>query len=145
MKKTCLLTVLFLLSAGLSSFGQKSDPLLSKCVLNAGNNTRYLKDFRVQLGPSGKPTPPRFKAKISLWKNTTYRFTMCNSDNSKGQLILSLNDESNRIILSSYDKNMGKIYPYVDFVCNKSGIYQVYYDFTDGQQGSGVGVVSMIK
>ena len=145
MKKTFFLTLLFLLTAGLLSFGQTPDQLVSNCVMNAGSNTKYLKDFRVQLGKSTSPALLRFKANISLWKNTRYRFSMCNSKDSEGELILNIKDESNKIILSSWDKNSGKTYPYVDFICNKSGIYQLYYDFTNGQQGSGVGVVSMIK
>ncbi len=63
----------------------------------------------------------------------------------KVSLILSIKDDSNKVILSSFDKKTGKTYPYVDFICNKSGIYQLNYDFTNGQQGSGVGVVSMVK
>jgi hypothetical protein len=145
MKKTNILILLFVLTCGFLSFGQTDDPLVSKCAMNAGTNAKYLKDFRVQLGKSSTPGVLRFKANVSLWKNTRYRFSMCNSEDSKGQLILNIRDESDRIILSSYDKNNDKIYPFVDFVCNKSGIYQLYYDFTDGQQGSGVGVVSMIK
>jgi len=82
---------------------------------------------------------------MSLWKNTKYRFTMCNADNSKGQLFLSIKDNSNKQILSSFDKKTGKIFSFVDFECQKSGIYQICYDFLNGQQGSGVGVVSMIK
>ena len=82
---------------------------------------------------------------MSLWKNTKYRFTMCNADNSKGQLFLILKMKLIKLVLSSFDKKTGKIYPFVDFTCNKSGIYQLSYDFTDGQQGSGVGVVSMVK
>ena len=87
----------------------------------------------------------RYKANMSLWKNTKYRFTMCSTEDSKGQLILSIKDDANKIILTSYDKKTGKTYSFVDFVCNKSGIYQLNFDFTDGQQGSGVGVVSMVK
>ena len=134
-----------LLLIGLMSFGQTTDPLVSNCVMNVGINTKYLKDFRIQLGKATTLNELRYKANISLWKNTKYRFSMCNSEDSKGKLILSIKDESNKIILSSYDKNSGKTYPYVDFTCNKSGIYQLNYDFIDGQQGSGVGVVSMIK
>ena len=82
---------------------------------------------------------------MSLWKSTKYRFTMCNAENSKGQLILIIKDEANKVILSSLDKKTGKVYSFVDFECQKSGIYQISYDFIDGQQGSGVGVVSMLK
>jgi hypothetical protein len=143
MKKIYLLSLL--LMTGLLSFGQTADPLVSNCVINAGTDARYLKDFRVQLGKASATAEPRYKANMSLWKNTKYRFSMCNSEDSKGKLILNIKDESNKIVLSSYNKTSGKIYPYVDFICNKSGIYQLNYDFTDGQQGSGVGVVSMIK
>ena len=143
--KKYLLTFSLLLSIGILVSGQSSDPLVSNCVMNAGNDAKYLKDFRIQLGKAAAQNELRYKANMSLWKNTKYRFTMCNAEESKGQLILSISDDANKVILSSYDKKTGKTYPFIDFVCNKSGIYQLRYDFTDGQQGSGVGVVSMVK
>jgi hypothetical protein len=143
--KKYIITLSFLLLPGVLSFGQTSDPLVSNCVINAGANAKYLKDFRVQLGKAANKTEFRYKANMSLWKNTKYRFSMCNADNSKGQLILSIKDDANKLILSSYNKNTGTPYPYVDFTCNKSGIYQLNYDFINGLQGSGVGVVSMVK
>ena len=82
---------------------------------------------------------------MSLWKNTKYKFTQCNAENSKGQLILVIKDDANKVVTSSYDQKTGKIYPTIEFICNKSGIYQLSYDFVDGQQGSGVGVVSMVR
>lgn len=144
MKRTIFFFILLVCGCLLSS-AQSSDPLVSGCVLNAGSNTKYLKDFRIQLGKTSDLNEFRFKAKMSLWKNTKYRFSMCNGDNSKGKLIITIKDETNKLILSSYDKKTGKVYPYVDFTCNKSGVYELNYDFLDGQQGSGVGVVSMVK
>ena len=142
-KKVITLTILFIF--GFMSYGQVTDPLISNCATNAGANAKYLKDFRIQLGKALSQSDLRFKTNMSLWKNTKYRFTMCSAENSKGQLILSIKDDTNKIILSSFDKKTGKIYSFVDFECQKSGIYQISYDFTNGQQGSGVGVVSMIK
>ncbi len=139
------IVILTFLLIGVVSFGQTADPLVSNCAINAGANAKYLKDFRVQLGKAANPNELRYKANMSLWKNTKYRFTMCNADDSKGQLILSIKDETNKVIISSYDKTSGKTYPFIDFTCNKSGMYQLNYDFTNGQQGSGVGVVSMVK
>jgi len=140
------LTSLFLLIiTGIMAAGQSSDPMVSNCVMNAGPDARYLKDFRIQLGKVSIPGDPRYRAQMSLWKNTKYRFSMCNSEDSEGKLYLSLKDDANKIVLSSYDQNTGKIYSFIDFICNKSGIYQLSYDFTGGQKGSGVGVVSMIK
>ena len=143
--KRFLFTISLLLSIGLLLTGQSSDPFVSKCVMNAGNDAKYLKDFRIQLGKAAEQNDLRYKANMSLWKNTKYRFTLCSTNDSKGQLILSITDDAKKVVLSSYDKKTGKTYGFVDFVCNKSGIYQLNYDFTDGQQGSGVGVVSMVK
>jgi hypothetical protein len=134
-----------LLTISIISFGQTTDPLVSNCVMNAGINAKYLKDFRIQLGQATTKGEMRYKANMSLWKNTKYRFTLCNSEDSKGQLILNLKDNTNKIVASSFDQKTGKTYQFIDFLCNKSGIYQICYDFTGGQQGSGVGVVSMIK
>lgn len=144
MKKYFITLALFVVT-GLLTYGQSSDPLVSNCALNAGANAKYLKDFRVQLGKSANQSELRYKANMSLWKNTKYRFSLCNAVDSKGQLILTIKDESNKEILSTFDKKSGKVYPFVDFTCNKSGIYQLNYDFSNGQQGSGVGVVSMVK
>lgn len=144
MKKTIII-ISFLVSLGSLSFGQETDPLVSNCATSAGPDTKYLKDFRIQLGQAGTEGELRFKANLSLWKNTKYRFTMCNADNSKGQLVLAIKDQENKPVLSSFDKKTGKIYSSVDFECQKSGIYQISFDFNGGQQGSGVGVVSLIK
>jgi hypothetical protein len=143
--KRYLLTISLLLFIGFMMAGQSSDPFVSKCVMNAGNDAKYLKDFRIQLGKATQQNELRYKANMSLWKNTKYRFTMCSTEDSQCQLILSIRDDANKVVLSSFDKNTGKTYPFVDFVCNKSGIYQLNFDFTEGQQGSGVGVVSMVK
>jgi len=134
-----------LLSLGFTSFAQTKDASVTNCVMNAGPNAKYLKDFRIQLGKASNQYEFRYKTNMSLWKNTKYRFTMCNTQESKGQLILNIKDNANKVIISSYDQKTGKTYSYIDFICNKSGIYQLSYDFTDGQQGSGVGVVSMLK
>jgi hypothetical protein len=143
--KKYLAALLMFIAAGILAQGQAADPLVSSCISNAGPDAKYLKDFRVQLGKATNTGELRYKAQMSLWKNTKYRFTMCNSEDSEGKLILSIKDDANKTVLSSYDQKTGKIYPHVDFTCNKSGIYQISFDFTDGKQGSGVGVVSMVK
>ena len=143
--KRFLFTIFLLSSIAFMLSGQASDLFVSSCVLNIGDDAKYLKDFRIELGTASGQNDLRYKTNISLWKNTKYRFTMCSTEDSKGQLYLSLKDDSNRIVLTSHDEQTGKTYSFVDFVCNKSGIYQLNYDFTNGQQGSGVGVISMIR
>ncbi|MFN8240450.1 MAG: hypothetical protein U0X39_06815 [Bacteroidales bacterium] len=141
MKKFAFFVALLLLPflAG----GQSSDPLVSKCAMNAGPNTTYLKDFRVQLGKGSPQTEFRYKQVFPLSKNMKYRFTLCNADNSSGQLIMRLKDETGRVVLQSYDTKTGKTFNTVEFTCFKTGTYQIYFDFRDFSQGLGVGVVSL--
>ncbi|HZL77136.1 MAG TPA: hypothetical protein VFB97_05495 [Bacteroidales bacterium] len=143
--KKYFFTILLFFAAGVMIHGQTSDPLVTSCVMNAGPNSKYLKDFRIQLGKAPASGDFRYKAQMSLWKNTKYKFTQCNADDSKGKLVLNIRDDANKIVLSSFDQKSGKIYPYIEFICNKSGIYTLNYDFLDGQQGSAVGVVSMVR
>jgi hypothetical protein len=143
--KKLLFNLFFLLSAGLVLNAQSSDPLVSNCVMNAGPNCKYLKDFRIQLAKAPAPGEMRYKAQMSLWKNTKYKFSLCTAEDSKGELILTVKNDADQVVLSSFDPKTGKTYKSVELICNRSGIYQLSYDFKDGQQGSGVGVVSMVK
>jgi hypothetical protein len=143
--KNFLITLSLLLITGYFTFGQSTDPLISKCLASAGSEAKYLKDFRIQLGKASEQGGLRYKANISLWKDMKYRFTMCCTDDSKGQLILNITDETNKVVFSSFDQKTGKAYSSVDFTCNKSGIYQIGFDFSNQEQGSGVGMISLIK
>ena len=122
-----------------------TDDLVSTCVIAAGENTTYLKDFRVQL-PKAAPNAavPVYKANMYLMKNMKYRFAVCDAPESTGELVITLYDQGKELI-SSYNKSTGKKYSSIDFICNKTGLYTLWYDFIDGEQGSGVGVVCMIK
>ena len=142
--KKYLLGFLFLNSILLVLQGQP-DPNLNKCISSSGSGAKYIKDYRVQLGKGNTGSEFRFKARLSLRKNTKYRFTLCTDNNSKGQLIFRLMNAENKIILSSPDQKTGRINPNVDLTCRKSGIYNICYDFTLNQSGSGTGIVSVIK
>lgn len=140
--KTLLAVIFLALILPLYSDGQTSDPLVSKCVMSAGANTTYLKDFRVQLGKSEKLNEFRYKQVFALSKNMKYKFTLCNS---QGELIMKLIDDTGRTVLSSFDPKSGKSFSSVEFACNKTGTYKLLFDFRDFQQGLGIGVVSLVK
>jgi hypothetical protein len=140
-----IFTLSLLMLTRLITVGQTTDQFLGSCNSVVGTDAKYLKDFRVKLGKTASQNDLRYKANMSLWKNTKYRFSMCNTDDSQGQLILSIKDDTNKTVLSSFDPKTGKAYPLVDFVCSKSGIYQLSYDFSEGQQGSALGVVCVVK
>ncbi|MDX9727994.1 MAG: hypothetical protein RBT50_01905 [Bacteroidales bacterium] len=146
MKSRLLLLSLALFILPALAEGQPAtDDLVSSCVLSAGENTTYLKDFRVQLpkvAPGG--SAPVYKANMYLMKNMKYRFSVCNAPGSHGELVITLYDQGKELI-SSYNRGTGKKYSTIDFICNKTGLYTIWYDFVNGEQGSGVGVVCMIR
>lgn len=122
-----------------------TDDLVTSCVLAAGDNTTYLKDFRIQLPKAAANAPaPVYKANMYLMKNMKYRFSVCDAPGSQGELTITIYDQGKQLI-SSFNKGTGKKYSSVDFICNKTGLYTLWYDFSGGEQGSGVGVVCMIK
>ena len=53
------------------TYGQSSDPMVSNCIINAGPDARYLKDFRIQLAKAPEAGEMRYKTQMSLWKNTS--------------------------------------------------------------------------
>ncbi len=140
-----IISAALLLLSALASGQAAPDELVSRCVLGAGDNTTYLKDFRVQLPEtaSGAATPV-YKANMYLMKNMKYRFSVCDAPESTGELVVAIYDQGKELI-SSYNQGSGKRYPSIDFFCNKTGLYTLWYSFRDGKQGSGVGVVCMIK
>jgi len=143
MKK--LLSILVVAFVSISLWAQNPEELVSQCALDIGENTTYLKDFVIKLPTATDPSDaPVHKANFYFMKNQNYRFTMCNSDDSEGELILSLYDKQ-KIITTSYLKSSDKVYSSVDFECNKTGLYQLWFSFKDGQKGYGVGIVSLVK
>lgn len=128
----------------LYSLAQTED-LISKCSMGAGENTTYLKDFVVELPKAtSQAAIPVHKANMNLMKNFKYRFTLCNQDNSKGELVLSVY-EGEKLVTSTFIEKTGKAYSSIDLICNKTSTYQLRYSFKGGEQGVGVGIVSMVK
>jgi hypothetical protein len=144
MKKHLIILSLSLLITSFLS-AQTTDPLVTRCAMNAGPNTTYLKDFRVQLRKGSPQAELRYKQVFALSKNMKYKFTLCNSEDSEGQLIMRLKDDTGKVVLTSFDQNSGKTYPAIEFTCMKTGTYQLYFDFLNFQQGLGVGVISLVK
>ncbi len=145
MKKYLTGLILSFLLVAVCSGQAEPDSLMRGCMQTTGSASKYLKDFRIKLGEGTPGSGFRYRANLPLWKSTRYRFTMCTSEDSRGKLILTIKDDLNRQVLSSFDEKSENVYPYVEFVCNKSGIYKLYFDFTRSLSGSGISIVSLVK
>jgi hypothetical protein len=140
--KKYLLILLILLIAPLVLLGQTEEALMSKC--KRAENTTFLKNYLVKLPKGSSNSDLRWKEPIYLSKSVTYNFTLCNTENSQGQLIMKIVDAKGVPQFSSFTKT-GQIFPAFNFECKSSGQYQLLFDFKDFQPGVGLGVVSMVK
>ena len=139
-----ILTALFiLLFFSEMANAQDNSDLVFQCALEAGDNTKYLKDYVVKLPEAiSQENIPTHKNSAILLKNTHYRLTICNSDESEGQGIIQLYNNGKKVA-SSFQN--GKVYNSFDFECNKTGSYQIWISFIDGKEGFAVGILSFVN
>ncbi|MBS0009836.1 MAG: hypothetical protein KFF49_00395 [Bacteroidales bacterium] len=144
MKRTLSLSLILLLAACALS-AQDQDKLVSDCALSIRGNTTYLKDFVIKLPEADDAENiPVHKENIYLMKKQNYMFTQCKGDDSQGELVIEIYD-TDKLITSSLIRSSGRIYSSIEFSCNKTGLYTVWYSFKDGKKGLGVGIVSLLK
>lgn len=144
--KRLLIIFAFLIICSFSRIAsaQSHSDMVFQCAREAGNNTEYLKDYVVKLPEANSQgIIPIHKNTAILLKNTHYRLTVCNSDDSEGQGIIHL--YNNGKIVGSSIAPSGKIYSSFDFPCQKTGSYQIWISFKDGKEGFAVGILSFVN
>ncbi|MCK4700087.1 MAG: hypothetical protein KAT38_07120 [Bacteroidales bacterium] len=146
MKRLLIILFVFIIICSFSKIASAQDPseLVGKCVFDIGNNTTYLKDYVVKLPEaSSQYNIPIHKNTAILLKNSHYRLTVCNSDDSEGQGIIQLYNNGKKV--GSSIAPSGKIYSSFDFPCKKTGSYQIWISFKDGKEGFAVGILSLVN
>jgi hypothetical protein len=143
MKNTCLILLISLFIMGFStkSHAQSEDDLVEICAMVAGDAT-FLKDFKIRLD-AGDPAPTQ-RFSVILKKGIKYRFSVCNSKDFDGKVVLQLLD-NNRLLATTYVVASGKDYPSIDYVCTKTGAYHLFFNFRDGKPGLAVGLLSLVE
>lgn len=137
---TLFLVSIFLLGFSANSFAQSEDDLVEICAMVAGDAT-LLKDFTIRLD-AGNPAPTQ-RFSVVLKKGIKYRFSVCNSNDFEGKVVLQLLD-NNRLQATTYVVATGKDYPSIDYSCTKTGAYHLFYSFRDGKPGLAVGLLSLV-
>ena len=114
---------------------------IQDCAGKAGNGAIYLKEFVVSLPKTDKgERPPMYRQAVILRGNNVYRFNLCND---KGQAIIRLYDSSNMLI-STFDTKTEKEYNPINFLCRKTGQYNIIITIRDGKAGEAVGIMSHV-
>lgn len=138
--------LLFIIGFGISEANsQCSDDMKTKCIPDINAYTT-LKTYKISLNKRKNKRVPTPKARYSLMlsKGTRYRVSGCVDDKTAEKMIFSLFDNFGEIS-SSYNKERGKHYPAFEFICNKSGVYYLTFEFKKGVAGCGGASVSMRK
>jgi hypothetical protein len=140
--------IIVLIAALVISFqeanAQCNEQLVNVCALDNGGAT-YIKEFKVKLkkGKKGQAAPVA-KFQVALSKNTNYRFNSCNANEFPGEAIIQLYDYD-QLIGSTYNMTTAKNYKGFDFYCNKSGVYNLFISFKEGEEGCAVGILSFVN
>lgn len=137
---TILAIVLFL--SATAFLAQDSTDEVMDCASKAGPTAIYLKDFQVKL-PAATPgePPPMERQTIVLRGNNIYRFNLCNK---QGEAIIRVYDSS-QMILSSFDPATKSENNPIQFLCRKTGPYNIVITFKDGKAGESIGVMSHVQ
>ncbi|MFO7656577.1 MAG: GldM family protein [Bacteroidales bacterium] len=142
MKKIVL--IIFSLAIGLTVYAQCDSRLLEQAASQSGTDALFIRDFKVKLekGTMKRPSPTgRFQ--VYLNAGIHYRFNVANASEYEGEAILQLYDRS-RLSGSTYDTENRIDKKMFDFICEKSGNYQVLMSFNEGKSGCAAAVMSMV-
>jgi len=135
---------LFLLNT--TANAQCKQQLVYQCA-TSNNKAIYLRDFNAKLKktrPNKPPAVARFS--VVLNKGTNYRFNLCNMKGFEGRSVLTLYDPK-RVHGSTYNKSTDRDWKYLDFICQKSGVYFVSIKWKKGKddkKGCAVGIMSFV-
>jgi hypothetical protein len=114
---------------------------VQECAEKAGEGAIYLKEFVVSLPKADKDqAPPVYRQAVILRGNNIYRFNLCND---KGVAIIRIYDNANMVV-SSYDAGTEKDFNPINFLCRKTGQYNIVINFKDGKAGEAVGIMSHV-
>jgi len=136
-----LLTLFLGVVVGSVAKAQTEDELVEMCGMLAKGAT-YLKEFKIKLD-AGDP-PPQQRHSIVLTKDTKYRFSVVNSKDLPGKVVLQVFDNT-RLLGTTFVIATGKDYPILDITCQKTGVYHLSFYFKDGQSGLAASTLSFVE
>ncbi|MBI5218683.1 MAG: hypothetical protein HY958_07130 [Bacteroidia bacterium] len=143
MKKILCITLTLLIAIPAIMKAQCNQQLVDIAVQDIKGVATYMKDFKVRLkAQEPRKQQPIAKFSVTMSKGQTYRLSVANAKEYKGQAIIQLYD-NDKLQGSSFFK--GKDYKFFDFICQKTAPYLIYITFNDGKEGCAVGILSVVK
>jgi len=142
MKKIFYSFLILFTMFSLSSSAQCGDDLLKQALKEMGSS-QYIKDFTVEMIKEKKDTKTGYvKYSVVLQSNTQYKFNIVNGSSNTEQMVMQLK-QAEKLISSNFHN--GKMYNEFQFICRKTGVYNLYFSFKGGQEGCAKSVLSLVK
>ncbi len=125
-----------------SGYAQCGEDLLKQALKEMGDG-QYIKDFKIELLKAKKDVKTGYvKFSVVLQSRSQYKFNIVDSpaNNEKAIMQLYFND---KLLVSNYEK--GKHYKSCQFICGKTGVYNLIFSFKGGEEGCSSSVLSLVK
>lgn len=140
-----LISFIFLVFSGQRAFSQCGEDLVDICHGKL-EDARFIKSWPVQLPARAKgETLPQVSFKLPLTSGNTYKIFACNADEYPGKVIISIRNQNDDLVVTSYVVEQNRHIPIIMFPVSMSGIYTFSFYFEDGREGCAVGVVSIAE
>lgn len=125
-------------------YTQCNEQMYELALAQAGKDVVLIRDFKVKLSEGTKRNPsPSSKFSVLMQKGITYRFTVSKNSMSATEPILQLFDRG-ELLASNYDARLAKTSDRFDFLCSRTGNYQVIISMRENKEGCAVGIMGMI-
>ena len=125
-------------------YGQCNNSLVEAAVKESGDNTVFVRDFKIQLkkGTPKKPAPV-ISFLVYLRQNIIYRFNVLSDELKEGEAIIQLYDNNELLgsTLNLYENIDDRSF---DYYCDESATYRVLMSFKEGKEGCAVGILSIV-
>lgn len=141
--KKILISLLVLFSVfSLTGHAQCNENLLKQALKEMGNG-QYIKDFTIDLKKAKKDMKTGYiKFSVVLQGRSQYKFNVVDAPENREKAIMQLYYKD-KLLVSNFDK--GKHYSSCQFICGKTGIYNLVFSYKGGAEGCSVAVLSLVK
>jgi len=144
MKNKIIFGIFTLLLACNTGYTQCNEKMYELAIAQVGNDVMLVRDFKVKLNEGTKRNPaPSSRFSVLMQHGITYRFIVVKDKQSLTEPILQLYNKS-QLLGSTFDALQGKANDRFDFLCNRTGNYQVILSMRGSKEGCTVGIMAMV-
>ena len=134
-----LLAVMGMLSMATMASAQCGDELM-KQALGAMGNYQYIKDFDINLPAATSKTGTKFS--VVLNSRTHYQINIANGAKNAEKVVVQIFD-GDKLLGTNFAN--GKTFEAFQFICSKTGAYQLHVYCNGGNDACARAVLSLVK